>query len=86
VLTRDVVVLTIDGDADNNTGDEIGNWLVSHAEYVGIQLVIWDHSVWQASLPDEKLGPYTGPNPHIDHLHVELTRQAAELEATEFFR
>jgi hypothetical protein len=82
----DVIVSTIDGDADNNTGDEIGNWLVSHAEYVGIQLVIWDRSVWQASLTDEKLRPYTGPNPHVDHLHVELTKQAAELEATEFFR
>jgi hypothetical protein len=81
----DVIVSTIDGDADNNTGDEIGNWLVSHAEYVGIQLVIWDRSVWQASLSGDKLSPYTGPNPHIDHLHVELTIQAAELEATEFF-
>jgi hypothetical protein len=81
----DVMIPTIGGDADNTTGDEIGNWLITHAEFIGIQLVIWDHRVWQASLSGEKLQPYGGPIPHVDHLHVELTKAAGEREETAFF-
>jgi hypothetical protein len=82
----DVMIPTIGGAANNTAGDQIGNWLITHAEFIGIQLVIWDRSSWQANRSGEKLHDYTGPIPHVDHLHVELTKEAGEQEATEFFQ
>jgi hypothetical protein len=81
----DVFIPTTGGDADNTKGDAVGNWLATHAERIGVQLIIWDHSVWQASLSGEKLRAYGGPIPHIDHLHVELTVEGAR-EQTSWFR
>jgi hypothetical protein len=71
----DVFIPTIKGAADNGKGDPLANWLVANAEHIGIQLVIWDRTVWQSNGRGAKA--YTGPVPHVDHLHVELTLKAA---------
>jgi len=68
----------------NTVGDPIANWLITHAERIGIQLVIWDQSVWQASLSGEKLRPYGGPVPHVDHIHAEVTVEAANKQTAWF--
>jgi len=81
----DVFIPMAGGQADNTLGDPVANWLITHAERIGIQLVIWDHSVWQANQSGEKLRPYGGPVPHIDHIHVELNGAAAH-EQTAWFR
>ncbi len=73
----DLMIAVVDGDADNEAGDVIANWLVYHAETLGVQLVIWDHSSW-IGVGADKLGRYSGPIPHIDHIHVELTEAAAQ--------
>ncbi len=66
-------------DADNDAGDPIGNWLIENAEAIGIQFIIWDHFTWTASRAAGSKGrAYTGPNPHIDHLHVELSLAASQ--------
>jgi hypothetical protein len=80
----DVFIPLSGGDADNTQGDQVANWLITHAERIGIQLVIWDRSVWQASLSGEKLRAYGGPVPHIDHLHVELIIAASRQQTAWF--
>lgn len=57
------------------TGDKIRNLLINNAENIGIQLVIWDRHIW--SVNHKGWRPYTGPNPHIDHLHVEINIAAS---------
>lgn len=82
----DVMIETVDGTAaDNTAGDPIGNWLIEHAELIGIQMIIWDRWIWQASLDPPKDHDYTGQHPHNDHLHVELSVAAAAL-GTPFFQ
>jgi len=55
-------------------GKALADWLVENAAPLGVQLVIWDRSVWQGSLPvRSRFSAYTGANPHTDHVHVELT-------------
>jgi len=77
----DVHIYTIDGEADNELGDPIGNYLIEHAEEMGIQLIIWDRWKWNASRSaGDKDGYYSGAHPHNDHLHVELSVAAANLE------
>ncbi len=67
---------------DVAAGDPIANWLVVNAASIGVQLIIWNGSVWRAN--GTNIDRYTGPNPHIDHLHVELTERAAT-RGTPFF-
>jgi hypothetical protein len=67
------------GDADNAAGDVIANWLIEHAEEVGVQLIIWHRWMWIADAdPGSKSQPYPGLNPHINHIHVELSVQGGE--------
>jgi hypothetical protein len=71
----DVFIPTIGGKADNTRGDKVANWLVKHSEEIGVDLIIWDRSIWRANGTNES--PYGGPVPHVDHLHVEITTEAA---------
>jgi len=80
----DIFIPMAGGAADNTAGDPVANWLITHAERIGIQLVIWDRSVWQASLSGEKLRAYSGPIPHIDHIHAEVTIEAASKQTAWF--
>ncbi len=73
-------------EADNEMGDPIANWLVVNAEHIGVQQIIWDRWLWRAEdAPGEKDRAYTGEHPHNDHLHVELSVEAADL-GTPFFQ
>ena len=76
----DLGVPLIGGDADNTIGDEVANWLVENAEYIGIQRVIWDHTFWNG---EHGFG-LLGGDPHTNHLHVELS-QAGAARQTLFF-
>lgn len=61
------------------SGDEVANWLVVHAEEIGIQRVIWNRSLWDAGLaPGARFVPYAGANGHEDHIHMELSVAGAE--------
>lgn len=55
-------------------GDAIAALLAHNHARWGIQLVIWWRRDWQC---DQGWTGYTGPNPHTDHLHIELTVPAA---------
>lgn len=73
------------GDADNDLGDPVANWLAENAEDLGVQLIIWDRSIWSGSRSSNKFRRYGGPHPHHDHLHVELTEEGAAMR-TAWFR
>lgn len=45
-----------------------------HGRKLGVQCVIFDRTIYSARSPDGR--PYTGVHPHVDHLHIELTRAA----------
>jgi hypothetical protein len=70
----DIMLPTIAGEADNDIGDPIGNWLIENAEVIGIQYIIWDLYTWNASRDVGAKGKnYGGAHPHDDHLHIELS-------------
>jgi len=81
----DLSIPVLNGDANNTAGDAVANWLVEHAQEIGVQIVIWDRSSWRAERgAGDKLRPYTGPIPHIDHIHTELSLDGAN-RRTPFF-
>ncbi len=80
----DLAIPTRHGDADNARGDPVANWLVANSSRIGVQLVIWDRTVWVGYLATPKARRYTGPDPHADHIHVEINLAGAA-RATPFF-
>lgn len=81
----DIMIPLAAGSANNAAGDPIANFLVENAEKIGVQFVIWDRNSWGASRSLPKLRAYGGPNPHTDHIHVELSPEGAR-RMTEWFR
>ncbi len=84
------IMLPLDGSwndddaAANALGDPIANWLVENAEYIGVQLIIWDRVIWNGSRSGTKHRSYGGVHPHHDHLHVEVNYDGADRN-TQFF-
>jgi len=75
----DIMIPYRNGGANNAAGDPIANFLVENAELIGVQYIIWDRNDWGASRRSPKLRSYGGPNPHTDHIHVELTPEGANM-------
>jgi hypothetical protein len=65
--------------ADNDAGDPITHFLMANAEAIGISYLVWDRGSWGAHRSGDKHSYYSGVHPHNDHLHIELTRDAAEV-------
>ena len=81
----DVMIPTTGGSADNTAGDAIGNYLIEHAEEIGVQYIIWDQWSWNASRSaGSKSRSYGGSHPHDDHLHVELSVDGANMRTAWF--
>ncbi len=81
----DVMIPLSGGSADNTLGDQIANWLIENAEYVGIQRVIWDGRYWSGNRVNDHFRDIeSNASPHIDHIHVELSVDAAA-RRTRFF-
>ncbi|MDF2696734.1 MAG: hypothetical protein K0S65_5117 [Labilithrix sp.] len=78
----DIFIPKVGGAADNTRGDAVANWLVTNSARIGVQLVIWDRTIWQANGKADK--QYGGPHPHDDHLHVELTIPASSMQTPWF--
>jgi hypothetical protein len=76
---------TAESDADNDLGDPIAHWLIQNSEFIGIQFIIWDRTTWGAERQaGDKEREYGGANPHLDHLHIELSTEAGAMETAWF--
>lgn len=63
----DLFIPTDGGAADNALGDVVAHWLVRNAEHVGVQLLIWDRTIWKPGEGDRCYGggaPSPRPHPH----------------------
>jgi hypothetical protein len=60
------------GDSD---GDRLLKRLLKVPGRLGIQAIIYERRIYSAKSPAGR--PYTGLVPHLDHLHVEFTKEAA---------
>lgn len=56
-------------------GDQVAALLVDNWERWGVQMVIWYRRDWTCS---NGWTSYGGPNPHTDHIHLELTVPAGQ--------
>jgi hypothetical protein len=47
------------------------------AKRLGVMYMIWNHKIWSAYRADEGWRPYSGANPHRDHIHFSFTWNGA---------
>lgn len=73
------------------TADRLLAWLLatdangfrwSQARHFGIMYMIWDRKVWKAYKPLDGWQPYTGTNPHTDHVHFSFSWPGAMRQTT----
>jgi hypothetical protein len=65
---------------DIMTGDgtDIADYLVQNSNALGIQRIIWNHTIWQRTRSGATSKQYSGPNPHTDHVHAEIDKATAQ--------
>jgi hypothetical protein len=69
--------------SDHNTGDaadlgissisqgqQVADALLQEAEARGIKYIIFNRKIWSVERKNEGWRPYTGSNPHTDHVHA----------------
>ena len=59
----------------SSAGHELVRRLGENGQRLGVQAIIYDRQIWSARSPNGRA--YTGVHPHYDHLHIELTWNAA---------
>lgn len=80
----DIMIRPLSGGVPNLAiGNPIADWLVTNAEWIGVQCVIWSRNIYSVGRSPRFTG-YTGPNSHTDHIHAEITEEAAAMR-TPFF-
>lgn len=52
---------------EKRRGDELFRWAIVNAANIGGQEIIWNRQIW---VPSRGIYPYTGENPHTDHVHI----------------
>ncbi len=65
-------------------GRQLAADMVRHHQALGVQCVIFARSIWTNTHPTWR--PYTGTADHFDHVHIELTREAAAGLTTDIIR
>lgn len=68
------VMLPVSGGKAHPDGDMLLGLIAPHGKALGVQTVIWNRRIYSARSPEGR--EYRGTNPHVDHLHIELTRKA----------
>ncbi len=67
--------------AQKAVGDAIVGWITANngeiARRLGVMYLIWDGKFWGGYAPEDGWIPYTGSNPHTDHIHTSLTWDGA---------
>lgn len=58
-------------------GTMLADLLRRYSKELGIQCVIWNRKIWSGYYKDWR--KYNGVNPHVDHLHVELSWASANM-------
>ena len=63
--------------------DELGNH-AAMARRMGVMYVIWDSRIWKSYQASRGWQPYSGANPHTDHVHLSFS-WAGALAATSYW-
>jgi uncharacterized protein (TIGR03382 family) len=58
-------------------GERIANHVATHSKALGIEMIIWNRTIWRVTQNGATSKAYGGPNPHTDHVHIEVTPAVA---------
>jgi hypothetical protein len=75
----DIMMAQTADSGGRDAGKEVADYLLLNGDLLGVQFIIWDTT--KCNLSQKACGHYSGPNPHTDHIHVEINEDAAGLNA-----
>jgi len=84
-------MLDVNDSADRAVATDVLNWLLATDKYgnrhamarrLGIMYIIWNRQQWRAYRPGDGWQPYTGANPHTDHIHFSFSWAGARRQST----
>lgn len=67
----------VDRPAEKAQADAYVAWMQSNAVELQVAYIIWNHNQWSWARRAEGWRPYTQPNKHTDHIHVDLSWEGA---------
>lgn len=53
-----------------NTGTALAEYARVNAARLGVKYIIWNRQQWSVAKASQGWRPYTGSNPHTDHVHI----------------
>jgi len=63
----------VDNFSDPATMEALFHWAIANKQPLSLHTVIYNHRVWDRERP--YIHPYTGTNPHTDHVHADFDPQ-----------
>jgi hypothetical protein len=84
-------MLNVNNSADRAVANDVLNWLLATDRYgnrhamarrLGIMYIIWNRQQWRAYRAGDGWQPYTGANPHTDHIHFSFGWAGARRQST----
>jgi hypothetical protein len=84
-------MLNVNNSADRAVAGDVLNWLLATDQYgnrhamarrLGIMYIIWNRQVWRAYQSSSGWQPYSGSNPHTDHIHFSFSWPGARKQTT----
>jgi hypothetical protein len=86
-------MLSVNRPRERATAEQFIAWLLAkgphseaayNARRLGVMYVIWNHRIWSADHASLGWLEYSGPNPHVDHIHISLSWSGA-MKRTSFW-
>jgi hypothetical protein len=84
-------MLDVGDAADRAVANDVLTWLLATdrhgnrhaiARRIGIMYVIWNRQIWKSYAASRGWQPYTGSNPHTDHIHYSFSWAGALRQTT----
>lgn len=81
----------VDRPAERAQAEDLLAWLLATDEHgnphararrLGVMYMIWNRRIWRSYAGNRAWGPYSGRSPHTDHVHITLSRAAAQRQTT----
>jgi len=81
----------VSADTQAELAEDLLAWLLAEDSYghghamarrLGVMYIIWNREVWRAYDPGQGWQPYSGSNPHTDHVHISMSWDGAWQDTT----
>jgi DNA-directed RNA polymerase subunit N (RpoN/RPB10) len=84
-------MLNVNNATQRDIANTVLNWLLATDQYgnrhalarrLGVMYIIWNRQQWRSYRPGDGWQPYSGSNPHTDHIHISFSWPGARKQTS----